>query len=244
MKNLSRGVIDVFAAIPYLLARPNLLPFLIAPFLIALAILVVLSWWISGNVDAFVSGAMGYVPGFLESIAGPVLKVILWGAFLAFGYIAFLIVASVLTTPFCEILSEKVEEEITGKESSPFSILRMAGELMQGVVHSVRRILVLLASIVGLFILGVLIPVIGSAIALAIGAWFSARFAAYDCFDTIWARKGISYQEKMKFMTGRKGYTTGLGLSVAGLALIPLINTLALPLGSIAATRAYLCEKP
>ncbi|MCP4448956.1 MAG: hypothetical protein GY811_27025 [Myxococcales bacterium] len=240
MEGLLRGFADFASAIPYLLARPKLLRLVVAPFLIALMIAALLLWWVSSVVDPWAHSAISYLPDFMSSIAGGALRVLLWGALLAIGYVAFLAFTSVLTTPFCEMLSEAIEEETTGEPAPLFSLPTLISDLGLGLVHSIRRLALLLASVLGFFLLSALVPIIGALAAVGLGAWFSARFAAYDCFDTVWARKGTSYGDKAAYLKANRGHTTGLGLAVAGTALIPLANALAFPLGAIAATRTYL----
>ena len=240
MTTLARGMTEFFLAVPYLLARGKLLRLVLAPFLIALVIAALLLWWVSTNVDPMVHSAMSHVPDLLTSVAGTALRTLLWVALMGLAYVAFLALVSVLTTPFCEMISEAIEEEHTGTPAPPFSVSILLRDLALGLAHAVRRLGLLIASLLALFLLSAIIPVVGAILALALGAWFTSRFAAYDCFDTIWARKGTGYPEKMTYLKNQRAYTTGLGLAVAGAALVPVVNALAFPLGTIAATRHYL----
>lgn len=239
MATLARGFADVIRAVPYMARRPKLLRLVIAPFALALVIAGLLLWWLSTNVDPLVHGAIARLPGFLTSAAGDALRVLLWAAALALTYVAFLAFVSVLTTPFCEMISEQVEEEETGASATPFSWKVLARDLALGVAHSLRRLALFIASFVGLFLISTIFPFIGPVVALGLGGYVSARFAAYDCHDTIWARKGTAYEDKKTYLREHRPYTTGLGLAVAGAALIPVVNALAFPLGTIAATRSY-----
>lgn len=243
MNRLLHGLTDVFQAVPFMLTRPKILRLVLAPFLVAIVIAAILLFAMSSTIEPMVHSVISHLPNFVASAAGSTLRVLLWAALLALGYVAFLAFASVLTTPFCEMISEAVEEELTGAVAPPFSMTTLARDLAVGIVHSIRRLAVLVASLIALFILSALIPVLGAMLALALGAWFSSRFAAYDCFDTVWARKGTSYVEKMEYLKTQRMHTTGIGLAVAGVAVVPVLNALAFPLGTIAATRAYLEPK-
>lgn len=243
MDSLIRGLLDVVRAIPYMMARPKLLRLVLAPFLLAIMIAVILLWGMSSTIDPMVHSVISHLPNFVASAAGSTLRVLLWAALIALGYVAFLAFTSVLTTPFCERISEAVEEEISGTPAPPFSMATIMSDLGLGIVHSIRRLTVLVASLVALFLLSALIPIVGAMLALSLGAWFSSRFAAYDCFDTIWARKGTSYAEKMTYLRTKRMRTTGIGLAVAGAAIIPVLNALAFPLGTVAATRVYLAPE-
>ncbi len=240
MEQLARGFSGVLGAVPFMLARPKILKLVLAPFLLAIVIATLLLWWLSSNIDPLVGSAISSLPNFVASAAGGTLRVLLWVALLGLGYVAFLAFVSVLTTPFCEMISEAVEEELTGARAPAFSAKILVRDLLLGVAHSLRRLAILVTSLLGLFLLSALIPVIGALLAIGLGAYFSGRFSAYDCYDTIWARKGTSYSAKRAYLREHRAHATGLGLAVAGAALIPIINALAFPLGTIAATQTYI----
>jgi uncharacterized protein involved in cysteine biosynthesis len=67
----------------------------------------------------------------------------------------------------------------------------------------------------------------------------TARFAAYDAYDAVWARKGWSYRAKMAFLGRQRARTTGLGAAVALLLIVPVVNLVALSIGAAGATLAH-----
>jgi uncharacterized protein involved in cysteine biosynthesis len=90
------------------------------------------------------------------------------------------------------------------------------------------------------FVLGAIIPVIGPAIAFALGAYFAGSSAAYDCFDAIHARRLWSYRQKLDFLRAHRGRTLGVGGATAGLMLVPIVNLCALGVGATGATLAVI----
>jgi uncharacterized protein involved in cysteine biosynthesis len=68
----------------------------------------------------------------------------------------------------------------------------------------------------------------------------TARFAAYDAYDAVWARKSWGYRAKVDYLAEQRARTTGLGATVALLMVVPVANLLALSIGAAGATVAYL----
>jgi CysZ protein len=85
-----------------------------------------------------------------------------------------------------------------------------------------------------------LVPVIGTIAALVIGGYFSARAAAYDCYDAVLSRRDLPYDQKAAYLAARRSRTLGLGATTAGLLLVPGVNLLALGVGAAGATLAVL----
>ena len=79
-----------------------------------------------------------------------------------------------------------------------------------------------------------------SVLAIAIGYYVTARFAAYDTYDAVFARRGWSYGAKMEYLARHRSRTLGLGAGVALLLMVPVLNLLALPLGAAGATLGFL----
>ena len=67
------------------------------------------------------------------------------------------------------MLSESIEEHETGVPSPKFSLLRFLGDAAVGAVHASRRVVVYLFVILGLLILGVALPVVGTITATVLG---------------------------------------------------------------------------
>jgi len=149
----------------------------------------------------------------------------------------FVAVAGVVAGPFNELLSQAVEERLTGVPGPRFSLIEFARDAMIGLLHGVRRLLVFMVGAVVLFAIS-FIPVVGTIAAAAIGFWLAGRGAAFDCYDAVLARRGLSYQAKLAYLDRHRGRTFGLGAAVAGLLLVPGINLVALGLGATGATLA------
>ena len=168
--------------------------------------------------------------------AGSVLKIIA-GIALAFASIAiFISFAALIAGPFNEMLSESIEEHLTGVPGPRFRLSRFVVDLVVGIVHTLRRVLVYLVVMGGLLVLGVVVPVIGTIVATAGGALATARFASYDAYDAIWSRRHWRYRAKIEYLRMNRWRTLGLGAVIALLLVVPGLNLIALSIGATAAT--------
>ncbi len=237
MKQLTRGLGDVGRGFSFLNAHPRLWGWVLAPAFATGLILAALVVVASRLLDGIVTKLTGYLPSFLADLAGWGLSLLVLIGLAAGAVLVFVSVAGAIAGPFCELLSEAVEEKLTGKSGPPFSFPQFVVDAGKGVAHSLRR---LAASLLGsLFLLALsFIPLLGSLGALAIGGYFAARAAAYDSYDAILSRRSMSYAEKQAFLARLNARSLGLGAGVAGLMLVPFVNLVALGVGAVGATLA------
>ena len=237
MTDVVRGMHDVGRGARALAARPRLWKWLVAPTAVALALLGVALAVVWHLVDRVIGWLTAHLPHWLASITGPLLSAAVVVGLVLAALLMFVAVAGAIAGPFLEMLSEHLEAELTGIEPPAFSLPRFAHELAVSIGHGIRRIIVALLGIVVVFALG-FIPVAGPVIAIVASAWFAARGAAYDCYDAVLARKGLSYQQKLDYLAAHRARTLGLGAAVAALLLVPVANLIALGLGAAGATIA------
>jgi CysZ protein len=237
MGELARGVHDVGRGFAFLNAHPRLWGWVIAP---AVVTLLLLAGVIVGVVlisDSLVSSAVSWLPSWFATTGGWLVRAIVVTGLVLGGLLVFVSVAGIVAGPFNELLSEAVEERLTGTRGPGFSLAAFARGAVMGVAHGLRRLLVTLLGIALLFALG-FVPVVGSIAALVLGGYFAARGTAYDCYDAVLSRKDLAYGDKLAFLRTHRSRALGLGAAVAGLLLVPGLNLIALGLGSTGATLA------
>ena len=238
MAELARGVHDLGRGSRALAARPRLWKWLVAPSLVAIALLAAAVVVVARVFDRVVGWLGTHLPGWLGSIATPLLSAAAVVGLVLAAMLIFVAVAGAVAGPFLETLSEQLEAELTGVAAAPFSVPRFVHELAVSIGHGLRRLAAAVAGIAFVFALG-LVPVVGPIAALVASAWLSARAAAYDCYDAVLARKHASYRDKLAFLARHRGRTLGLGGAVAGLLFVPILNVIALGIGAAGATVAY-----
>ncbi len=233
IRDLVLGVGDGLRGAGYLAGKPRLWVWVILPAIVAAIILIAAVSALIGVLSPWIAGLAGYLPG---SWADNVLKILLWIVGLIASFAIFVSVAALIAAPFNEELSESIEEHETGVPGPKFSLWRFFVDLVIGMAHAARRVFVYLVVMGGLLILGFAVPVAGTAVAAVLGFVATARFASYDAFDAVWARRRYRYKQKTAYLREHRWRTLGMGAVVAVLLVIPGINVIGLAIGATAAT--------
>lgn len=230
---LARGVNDGLRGARYLGAHPRLWIWVAAPAVVTAVLLVLAIGWLLTVLSGPIAAVSALVPGdWLDNVLEVVAAIVL-----TIGSITvFAAIASVIAAPFNEMLSEAIEERETGVPGPRFRVFGFLWELLVGMVHAVRRAAVYLASVLALLVLGVVVPVVGTALAMAGSAYATARFASYDAYDAVWARRRWRYNEKVTYLRQHAARTLGLGAVVGVILLVPGINVIGLAIGATSAT--------
>jgi CysZ protein len=239
MTELARGLGDLGKGFRFLNAHPALWRWALAPALVTLLLLVGAIIAVARLAGSLVDGATSWLPDFLQGAAAWVMWILVVTGLSLGALLVFVAVVGIVAGPFCELLSEAIEERVTGRPGPPFSLRGFLRGAAAGLLHGLRRLLVSLASLVLLFALG-LVPVVGTIAAVAVGGWLAARAAAYDCYDAVLSRRGLPYRDKLAYLARHRRRTLGLGAGVTGLLLIPGVNLVALGIGAAGATLAAL----
>ncbi len=211
LRELAAGVRDGMRGAVYLARHRALWKYVIAPAVVVAIVGVATLGWLVALAGA--TGLVGWT-----SIA-----------------IGIATVAALIAGPFNEKLSEVIEERETGIAAPPFRAGRYAYEVAVAIVHAVRKGAAYVACVVGLLVLGHLVPH-GPAIAAAGSAWVTARFASYDVYDAIWARRHWRYREKTAALRAERWRTLGLGAVVGAMLIVPGLNVVGLAIGTAGAT--------
>jgi CysZ protein len=240
---LLAGTRDLARGARFLSAHPRLAWWVAAPALLTVLALAAAVWCGAALAAHLAALATSLLPGWLGWLSVPVTWLVGVAAAVgltAVGFLVYVSVAGLLAGPFCELLSEAVEEIATGAPAARFSVVAFARGALLGLAHALRRLVVYLVALLALFAAGALVPGIGPFLAAAGGIYLTASTAAYDCYDAVFGRRLWRYRDKRAFLRTHRGRSLGLGGAVALLLAIPLVNLFALGIGSVGATLAVL----
>lgn len=239
MSELGRGLSDIGRGFAFLNKHPRLWGWVMAPAAVTLVLLGAMIVLVLRIADSLVERVASWLPDAIAGVGGSVLWVIVLVALIVGGLLVFVSVAGIVAGPFNELLSEAVEEQVTGRTGPPFSFGAFIASALRGIAHGIKRVVVAIIAAVLLFVLG-FVPVIGTIAALLLGGYFTARGAAYDCYDAVLSRRDMPYDAKTAYLAANRSRTLGLGAGVAGMLIIPVLNLLALGVGATGATLAVL----
>jgi len=239
MQQFATGVRDVGRGLAVLKSHPSLWKWLVAPAIVSLLLLIAAIVGIAHAVDPVIGWIAPHLPSWLATVAGTLLWLLVVVLLGTAGLFVFATVAGMIAGPFNELLSERVEEVLTGRPSPPFSLREFLHGAVLGIAHGIRR---LASALVGVFVMIALgfVPVVGTIAAMLIGAWLVAGAASYDSYDAVLSRRTMAYGDKLAYLKRYRGRTFGLGLAVAGMLLVPGLNLIALGVGAAGATVAVI----
>lgn len=213
-----------------LLRAPRILLWLIPPLVITLLFDVLALYFGYGWLCA---GMASLLP---ESWDAPWLQALI-GVFSAIAVIfllgwSFAWVYLTMTSPFQDFISAAVEREIHGVAGpEPEGWKGFLRSIWQSVVQAiVLTVLTLLFLVVGL------VPVLG---AIVLFLW-SAFALGYAFVSIPSGRMAQRFSERLAFARRHRGAVLGLGVVIAMVSLVPILNVICLPVFVIAGTLLYL----
>lgn len=244
MSDLTKGLHDLGRGFDFVKKHPSLWKWIIAPSVVTLLLLVAAVIGVRSLTEPLVTWVTSHLPSFLEAVAGVILTIIVVIGLSLAALLIFVSVAGMIAGPFNELLSEEVEERLTGKPSPPFSLAAFLRGAVLGIGHGLRRIATALGGMLLLFALG-FVPVVGTLAILPVGVWLSGRSAAYDAYDAVLSRRELVYADKLAYLDRHRNRTLGLGIAITGMLLVPVVNFVVLGMGAVAATlAAHDLERP
>jgi CysZ protein len=230
--SFARGANYARRGLSLVVGTPALWKLVFWPFLLSLLALGGLIYgiasWHDETVRALTPG------GWIGSVIGPVVRVLYWLIIPFLAWFLYLPIVSILAGPFNEAIAEAVERLRLGGQGGGFSLATLIRDLGLTVVHELRKFVRWLLLALGVFLLSVLVPGVGSLIGIVGGGYLAARFAAWDALDYTLSRRAFGYADKQAFLRSRRSLCLGLGGSIAGLLLIPVLGALAMPAGAAA----------
>ncbi|RVU48579.1 hypothetical protein EA187_03880 [Lujinxingia sediminis] len=151
------------------------------------------------------------------------------------SYVAVLMVAGVVASPFNDQLSVITERELCGRVANARDGESMATGILRSIAISLLTLTAYLACIFPLLFLH-LIPGLGSLLNTVLGTMISAVFLAFEYSDAALDREGYSLKEKITRVRAQLDLAGGFGLGSTLLMLIPVVNLLVMPVAVVGGT--------
>jgi CysZ protein len=214
-----------------LLNKPGIRIYVAMPLLINLLLFGGLIWYGVSSFNQLVEEMMSSVPEFLDF-----LKWLIWLFFSLLAtvtvFFAFTPVANIVAAPFNALMSEKIEESLTGVAvSSDTSFAQMA---FDSITSQMRKLVYILLWTLGLFLFS-LIPVI-NLIAPVLWVMFGSWLLSLEYLDYPMGNHDITFSEQKSRLKQRRGLSLGFGGAVMIMTSIPIINFFTMPVAVAGAT--------
>jgi len=166
-----------------------------------------------------------------------ILLSVLFGVLLLLAMVyLFAVVGNILASPFNDALSQRVEEVLSGvRVDQPFSILAMIKEGRRALVQEFKRIVFFIAVVAVLALLNFL-PIVGTALNLALGTLATLLFLALEYVGYTMDRRHLRLRTRLGIVRSNLGLMLGFGSGVFVLLLIPVVNFFCIPASVVGGT--------
>src|SRR5262249_42563303 len=133
--------------------------------------------------------------------------------------------------PFCDTIAKRTEAHVLGTTppSAPMSVQVVSFG------HALVRILVYLIVLVGLFLIGLVVPFMTIA-----SIFWTAAYVALDSFDYPTTRRRWTFSQKLGLLRQHTGASLGFGVAAWFFALIPVLNLVVVPSAAVGGTLLFL----
>jgi len=241
--HFSRGFFSPFRSLQLLKRRPRLIIYILIPFLINLA---VFTGAVYLGLDFFGTTVVEYIPQG-EAWYWSILYWLLWVVAVLLTcvlvFFSFTVVGNLVASPFNDLLSERTEQILTGRDNDEkFSFRRFLGDAWKTVLLEARKMWVFV--VVMLLILPLnLLPGIGSVIYTLLAVALTLFFLCIEYLGFVMVRKRQFFNEQRRFIFSRKFLMLGFGCGVMAVLAIPFFQFFCIPLAVIGATRLWCDEQ-
>ena len=225
-------------ALRYVRTNRGMAKYFVIPFLLNIIILSSTVFFIFTTVYypllGLVSGTAWYNRA-IEFILAPLLVL----ALAILIVLLYSILGSVITAPFNDFLSRKVEETMTGTTADENLSFTAAVKDVFRVIGNVMKLLglVVLVQIALLFLN--LIPAAGSVFYSIAGFLTTSFFIGFQFFDFPLERRRYRFREKMAVAWRFRRTVAGVGASMFLMTFIPLVGFLGLNIATVAAAMVF-----
>ncbi|WP_250656678.1 sulfate transporter CysZ [Alkalimarinus coralli] len=237
--NLSGGL-DYFSEGFRLIRQPGLRVFVIAPLIINTLIFY---WMVTASYELFGSWMvtlMEWLPdwlSFLEWLFWPLYAVAII-MILAYCFVA---VANLIGSPFYGMLSEKVEKKLTGQAPGEDDGWKeLLAIVPRSIGREIRKLMYYLPRALLLLVLGI-IPGI-NLVAGVLWFGFSSWMMTLQYVDYPADNNKVSFADLKRFASGRRWPSLSFGMLVYVVAMVPLVNLIAVPAAVCGATAFWVNE--
>ncbi len=234
------GFLAPFRALGLVRERKGLKRYFIIPFFINIVLLSALVWFSWTQVYPALASLIPQGEAWYFAVLRWMATPFLLAAFTIFLVLFYSIAGSIVTAPFNDPLSAKVEELCAGvKRDESLSLRLVLGDVAR-IAANTAKLLVILAAFNVLILFLNLVPVAGGLLYSILSFASALFFFGFGFFDFPLERRRFVFRSKLGVLWRFRYMTMGLGLAFWLLSLVPLLGFMALNLGTIGATVLFL----
>jgi CysZ protein len=188
-----------------------------------------------GSIGKWI-GAEDSNAGFLVQFLHTALLIIGFLLVLFICYLLFITLGNLITAPFNEEISQRVEEIVTG--GTVGHKMGFWEDAFISIKGEAQKLAFYLFFLFWIFLLN-FIPAIGSFFSMILGTVFSFFYNALDFLDYPMTRKKMKFRQKLKVTRSGRLLTYGFGCVAFLLMFLPIVNVFMKPILVVAGTSLY-----
>lgn len=228
-----------FRSIKFFFSHPKLITYSITPIVINIIIYGSVFFftyrWIIGSIDRWI-GLDNTGAGFWFQFLHTALLIVGFILLLFVCYLLFTILGNLVTAPFNEEISQRVEEIVTG--GAVGHKMGFWEDAYISIMGEAKKLAFYLFFLMLIFLLNV-IPAAGNVLSAIIGTIFSFFYNALDFLDYPMTRRKMGFRQKLKVTRSGKMITYGFGAAAFLLMFLPVVNVFMKPILVVAGTSLY-----
>ena len=223
-----------------LIWRPGLRRFVLIPVIVNLLIFIAIAVLGSRYFSTWVDRAVAWLPDWLSFIAW-ILWLLFAALFLLVWVYGFVFLSNLLGSPFYGLLSEKVEELLTGQApDNPMTFKTMLMTVPRSLWREFQKLGYYLPRLLAIFVLGFL-PFVQLA-APVVSALFIAWMMAVQFVDFPADNRGVAFPLMRRSLARRRILASSFGGLVFLATLVPILNLVAMPAAVAGGTALWIRE--
>lgn len=217
-----------------LIRQPGIRVYVIIPLLINISLFGGLIWFGYGQFAPLVEWAMSWVPEFLDFLRW-IIWIIITSMTAIIVFFTFTPIANIVAAPFNALMSEKIEEMMTGNDIN--SELSFMALVVSSVGSQLRKLIYILLWSAGLLLVS-LIPVINF-ISPVLWVVFGSWLMSLEYLDYPMGNHDLTFARQKQILAQRRGLSLGFGGMVMILTSIPIVNFFVMPVAVAGATAMW-----
>ena len=233
-----QGFLEVFTSLKLVGANKGLTAYFIVPFILNIIVLSSIFYFSYTTLEPRLSAAItgsGWIFEFLKFIIAPLILIVL----AIITVLIYSIIGNIITSPFNDFLSLKVETIQTGEKfDEPFSLSAAIDDIVR-VTGNILRLLGLLIVVNAVLLVVNLIPVAGSFLYTVMSFMTTVFFLGFQFFDFPLERRRYTFREKLSITMRYKMMVAGVGTGFFLVSYIPLMGFLGLNMATMGATSLF-----
>jgi len=190
--------------------------------------------WLIGNISKWLGADAPGASFWIEAL-NVILLIVTFIIVLLICYLIFTVFGSLVTAPFNEEISQRVEEILTNTKQHELGFWKDAYVSILGEVQKIAFYLIILFL---LFLLN-FVPVIGNIFSTVLVLIFSFFYNALDFFDYPLTRRLAPFKHKLKITQKGGMVSYGFGCMAFLMMFLPVVNVFMKPILVVAGTSLY-----